>query len=1102
MRITPFPSLVRALLRIAVLLCGPVLPLFAAEALTLRFDLPAGEARPMLRQFAAQAKREIVFPTESVDGVKTNAVRGEMTPLEAVDRMLAGTGLTAAADPKTGAFAVRKGAADPNASRAAPGAASRPPGNPAEFDPVRGASSTVTGYVTNIASGGVLNRASIVVEGTAQRTVTTRDGKYSLTLSPGHYTIAASYAGLDVAKATVDLEKGQTLVLNFNLTSDIYKLDPFVVTTIREQDAIALQQQRYSEGLKTVAATTSFGAPADNPGEILQRLPGISANYAQGEVDNISIRGMGQSFGKLTIDGQTVATTRGNLLATGREFMMTELSTNNLSQVELVKAPTPDQDADAIAGTVNLVTKRHFDQPGKALIVNTTLSGLSRDVDSSPVHDKLGHYGRASISYTDSFGILGGSKNLGVAVDAAWSRVLRVADYTGPYNAGNLQVSYVNPDGANPLGRLFSASEWGGAIKKINGNVGIDYKLGTSGFLFAKLSYTEQHRDNSRWMMMTANTPTTATGFTPESTYQNATISAPTAQLITRMNRNYRVGYNYVLHLGGEYDLARNTRLSANAQYSRSQSRDPGFCSFYATLDNIAFRLDRRNRDEFEPLFVQTGGAAWTDPANWKINRIDRTKTIGAPTDNYLARADLTQKLDTKYPAGIKLGLKYYGNTIADRRTYETWTYKGRDGVPNSADDILTPLAAFTGITYGNSGYGPFPFGPMLSSTEEMLNGSQAGNWAKTAAQAYSDLTGAFARQADFDERMGAGYIQANIRIGSVRGLAGFRYEKTDTIAYSWIRNVSVAAGTTSVGGASLDPAVVAANVARAERSYVTRQRTSSSYGNVFPGVHFVWEPAGGLLVRTSYNRSISRPPLSAMLPTGSVNEDLQTVTIGNPDLKPYTADNFELSVERYFEPVGLLSAGVFKKDLSNYFRSFSDVIGPEGIDGSGRYAGYTRTTSRNIGSARIDGVELSFQQQFRKLPGFLKGLGAFANFTYLRTEGDFGTLTVSRRLPNMVPKTLNAGVSYVGHGWQIRPMLNWQDRTYRGTSGIDYDSLARTWVDLKVQYSISRRYSVELNASNLTNEAESNWVSSARRLPFAQIRPGTAYSVGITGRF
>jgi outer membrane receptor protein involved in Fe transport len=91
---------------------------FAAEPGTVRFDLPAGEARPMLRQFAAQSKREIIFPVGSVEGVRTNAVQGEMTPQEAVDRMLAGTALTAANDPQTGAFAIKR-AAVPNDVRAA-----------------------------------------------------------------------------------------------------------------------------------------------------------------------------------------------------------------------------------------------------------------------------------------------------------------------------------------------------------------------------------------------------------------------------------------------------------------------------------------------------------------------------------------------------------------------------------------------------------------------------------------------------------------------------------------------------------------------------------------------------------------------------------------------------------------------------------------------------------------------------------------------------------------------------------------------------------------------------------------------------------------------
>ncbi|WP_414662062.1 TonB-dependent receptor [Horticoccus sp. 23ND18S-11] len=89
-----------------------------AEPVRIRFDLPSGDARPMLREFATQAKREIVFPVGSVEGVKSNAVRGEMTPQEAVDQMLAGTPLVAVADPRTGAFAIKRDAF-PNAPRAA-----------------------------------------------------------------------------------------------------------------------------------------------------------------------------------------------------------------------------------------------------------------------------------------------------------------------------------------------------------------------------------------------------------------------------------------------------------------------------------------------------------------------------------------------------------------------------------------------------------------------------------------------------------------------------------------------------------------------------------------------------------------------------------------------------------------------------------------------------------------------------------------------------------------------------------------------------------------------------------------------------------------------
>lgn len=132
------------------------------------FDVPAGDAKPMLRQFASQAKREIVIAVEAVDGVRTHAVKGEMTAAEAVEQMLANTGLVATQDTKTGAFAVRKGDS-PNAPRATQAASrARPEESQDDAADVSGpavklSAFVVTGVRGSLAKGLDIKRESNVV---------------------------------------------------------------------------------------------------------------------------------------------------------------------------------------------------------------------------------------------------------------------------------------------------------------------------------------------------------------------------------------------------------------------------------------------------------------------------------------------------------------------------------------------------------------------------------------------------------------------------------------------------------------------------------------------------------------------------------------------------------------------------------------------------------------------------------------------------------------------------------------------------------------------------------------------------------------------------
>jgi TonB-dependent receptor len=250
-------------------------------------------------------------------------------------------------------------------------------------------------------------------------------------------------------------------------------------------------------------------------------------------------------------------------------------------------------------------------------------------------------------------------------------------------------------------------------------------------------------------------------------------------------------------------------------------------------------------------------------------------------------------------------------------------------------------------------------------------------------------------------------------------------------------------------------------------------RKVGTDYVDVFPGIHLVYEPSRRLQVRASYNRSISRPPIGSVLPNNTVSEDTQVVLAGNPDLQPFAADNFEVAVQRYFEPIGLLEFSVFHKDITDYFRTIETTIGSGPDNGfDGNYVGYLLQRPVNTGDARIRGFELAYQQQFSWLPGVWRGLGAFANFTYTQAEGNFGTTLFQKQLANQRPRTVNAGVSYVAYGWQLRLLGNWDDRFYRSGAGASSTYAdPRFILDFKGQYRISQRYELFFEAMNLTNE-------------------------------
>jgi outer membrane receptor protein involved in Fe transport len=131
-----------------------------------------------------------------------------------------------------------------------------------------------------------------------------------------------------------------------------------------------------------------------------------------------------------------------------------------------------------------------------------------------------------------------------------------------------------------------------------------------------------------------------------------------------------------------------------------------------------------------------------------------------------------------------------------------------------------------------------------------------------------------------------------------------------------------------------------------------------------------------------------------------------------------------------------------------------------------------------------------------------LKGLGAFANFTYLEAEGNFGGLTTTTKLANLSPRSGNGGINFRYRGLDLRFLANWTDEKYKGTvSGIDVYNEKRLMMDIKLQYTFNRRYDVFLDVNNITDEPPRT-DASLNGLKFFKTNQGVGFVAGVRGRF
>lgn len=303
----------------------------------------------------------------------------------------------------------------------------------------------------------------------------------------------------------------------------------------------------------------------------------------------------------------------------------------------------------------------------------------------------------------------------------------------------------------------------------------------------------------------------------------------------------------------------------------------------------------------------------------------------------------------------------------------------------------------------------------------------------------------------DANENTFAGYAMTELTGGPITAILGARFENTNT----------------DYDGYSVE------FDENGDLIPIAEPRSGDRTFNFFlPMAHLNYRPAEALNVRFAWTNTFAKPNYFDLAPYRIVSREDEELEQGNPELDPTLSMNLDAMVEYYFSSVGVISGGVFYKDLSDfrYTRLF--------ISDDPEFTGYEVEEPVNGDEATVFGFELNLQQQLTFLPGFLDGLGVYANYTYSwseaevfgETENDIRTVT----LPGQSESVANFALSYQKHGFSGRISANYGGAFVSEIRDSDqndryYDE--RLQIDVSASQEISSKFSVFAEVLNLTNE-------------------------------
>jgi TonB-dependent receptor len=813
---------------------------------------------------------------------------------------------------------------------------------------------------TGIVTGHVVDRQAAVLPGARVKlepgnitAATNENGEFSLIgVAAGGYTLTVSYVGFATFTKQIQVIGGQSTRVDAVMEVSA-KNEEVTVVADALGEAQAINEQRTSDNIIDVMPQGVIRSlPNANIADVVGRLPGVSLERDEGEGKYVQVRGTEPRLNSTTVDGLELPAPEDNV----RQFKLDTIPADIVESVEVNKTLAANQDADAIGGSVNLVTKKAGDLP------TLTLEGIG---------------GFTTIQDTRYMGLVSGTVGQRFGANKRFGAL-----FSGSYDFNGRGIDDIEPspnDTAVPSYGSMDIREYRYDRKRFGFGGSLDYKLKepTSGiYLHYFVSDFKDYGEKWAYTLSDGGAPQFSTSSRlPDYGIESVAIGEKTV-----FNSSW---------LSWEVAAARSRQLAAAGDPGATFQPIPG-----TPASNLTSCVNLPGGDFHFPRWsASCFGSPTYDPSQYELTEFNGTSGITSQVNlqgsvSYARNYHLGKHFST-FEFGFRVRNAHKGQNAYSPTYDQTF-------IPNPANPPVSPMTDYlSGFRNPNYYFGMYPLGPVTDYNKIANNLNNLVSQGVLALDQPSTLFGSVLSNFDLTERVSAGYAMNTIEFGRFRLQTGLRIEATqlNILGYSTTNNSSGTGET------------------------VVPQLANSWYWDPLPSVQLRYRLTDDSDLRAVYGRGISRPNPYDMVPYVTIDQSTNPYTIdtGNPGLKPEHANNFDILYERYLKPYGELQAGFFYKDLSQpiYY-----ILDPH-YQGTQypQFVGDNFSYIINGVNGKLYGVEFAYIQHLSFLPGFLSGFGVSANFS--KTSSSAGSLPLRNDNPALqrqTPTIWNLGPTY-DHG-------------------------------------------------------------------------------------